>query len=128
MKPTHIEHIGIAVKNLDEAIPFYEKVLGLECYALEEVKDQNKWRGITFQDIPSALAERLNLSGKDGVMISEVEEDSPCDDAGLRKGDVITSVNKIPIKNSSQFLEAVRKVKGDCLLRTNRGYIVVKKE
>ncbi len=40
MKPTHIEHIGIAVKSLDDAIPFYEKVLGLECYAVEEVKDQ----------------------------------------------------------------------------------------
>ncbi len=40
MKPTHIEHIGIAVKNLEEAIPYYEKVLGLECYSIEEVKDQ----------------------------------------------------------------------------------------
>ncbi len=40
MKPTHIEHIGIAVANLEEAIPFYEKVLGLDCYAIEEVKDQ----------------------------------------------------------------------------------------
>ena len=40
MKPTHIEHIGIAVKSLEEAIPFYEKVLGLECYAIEEVVDQ----------------------------------------------------------------------------------------
>jgi methylmalonyl-CoA/ethylmalonyl-CoA epimerase len=40
MKPTHIEHIGIAVKNLEEAIRFYEKVLGLECYSIEEVKDQ----------------------------------------------------------------------------------------
>lgn len=40
MKPTHIEHIGIAVANLEEAIPFYEKVLGLECYAIEEVADQ----------------------------------------------------------------------------------------
>ncbi len=40
MKPTHIEHIGIAVKSLDEAIPFYEKVLGLKCYSIEEVKDQ----------------------------------------------------------------------------------------
>jgi methylmalonyl-CoA/ethylmalonyl-CoA epimerase len=40
MKPTYIEHIGIAVKSIDEAIPFYEKVLGLECYAIEEVKDQ----------------------------------------------------------------------------------------
>ena len=40
MKPTHIEHIGIAVKSLEEAIPFYENVLGLKCYAVEEVKDQ----------------------------------------------------------------------------------------
>jgi len=40
MKPTHIEHIGIAVKSLDEAIPFYEKVFGLKCYAVEEVADQ----------------------------------------------------------------------------------------
>ena len=40
MKPTHIEHIGIAVKNLDDAIAYYEKVLGLTCYAVEEVKDQ----------------------------------------------------------------------------------------
>lgn len=40
MKPTHIEHIGIAVKSLDESIPFYEEVLGLKCYAIEEVKEQ----------------------------------------------------------------------------------------
>jgi methylmalonyl-CoA/ethylmalonyl-CoA epimerase len=40
MKPTHIEHIGIAVKNLDEAIKYYEEVLGLKCYAIEEVADQ----------------------------------------------------------------------------------------
>lgn len=40
MKPTHIEHIGIAVKSLDEAIPFYEDVFGLKCYNVEEVVDQ----------------------------------------------------------------------------------------
>ena len=40
MKPSHIEHIGIAVKSLDEAIPYYENILGLECYAVEEVKEQ----------------------------------------------------------------------------------------
>ncbi len=40
MKLTHIEHIGIAVKNLDDSIKYYEDVLGLECYAVEEVKDQ----------------------------------------------------------------------------------------
>jgi len=40
MKPSHIEHIGIAVGNLDEAIRYYENVMGLECYAIEEVADQ----------------------------------------------------------------------------------------
>ena len=40
MDLTHIEHIGIAVKNLDESIKYYENVLGLKCYAVEEVKDQ----------------------------------------------------------------------------------------
>jgi len=40
MKPSHIEHIGIAVKSLEECIPFYEKILGTKCYSIEEVKDQ----------------------------------------------------------------------------------------
>ena len=35
MKPTHIEHIGIAVKSIEEALPFYENVLGLKCYAVD---------------------------------------------------------------------------------------------
>lgn len=40
MKPTHIEHIGIAVKSIEESIPYYENILGLKCYAIEEVKEQ----------------------------------------------------------------------------------------
>ncbi len=40
MDLSHIEHIGIAVRSIDEAKKYYEKVLGLECYATEEVKDQ----------------------------------------------------------------------------------------
>ncbi|MFO7573613.1 MAG: methylmalonyl-CoA epimerase [Bacteroidales bacterium] len=40
MKPTHIEHIGIAVNSLDDAVPFYEKVFGLKCYSIEEVAEQ----------------------------------------------------------------------------------------
>ena len=40
MKVSHIEHLGIAVKSLDESIPYWENVLGLKCYAIEEVADQ----------------------------------------------------------------------------------------
>ena len=40
MNISHIEHLGIAVKSLEEAIPYYEQVLGLKCYNIEEVADQ----------------------------------------------------------------------------------------
>ena len=40
MEISHIEHIGIAVKSIDESIKYYENILGLKCYAIEEVKDQ----------------------------------------------------------------------------------------
>jgi methylmalonyl-CoA/ethylmalonyl-CoA epimerase len=40
MKPSHIEHIGIAVKSIEESRKYYEEVLGLECYKIEEVPDQ----------------------------------------------------------------------------------------
>jgi methylmalonyl-CoA/ethylmalonyl-CoA epimerase len=40
MKPTHIEHIGIAVSNLESAISFYEKFLGQPCYNIETIPDQ----------------------------------------------------------------------------------------
>ena len=40
MNISHIEHIGIAVKDLAVAIPYYENILGLKCYSIEEVPDQ----------------------------------------------------------------------------------------
>ncbi len=40
MIPTKIEHLGIAVPSIAEALPYYEGVLGLTCYAIEEVADQ----------------------------------------------------------------------------------------
>jgi methylmalonyl-CoA/ethylmalonyl-CoA epimerase len=40
MIPNYIEHIGIAVKNLDESLKYYEGVLGLKCYAIETVEEQ----------------------------------------------------------------------------------------
>ena len=40
MKISHIEHLGIAVQIIEEALPYFENVLGLKCYAVEEVADQ----------------------------------------------------------------------------------------
>lgn len=40
MKPSHIEHIGIAVSDLARSVEMYEKIFGLKCYSIEEVTDQ----------------------------------------------------------------------------------------
>lgn len=40
MKISHIEHLGIAVTSIEEALPYYENVLGLKCYNIETVEDQ----------------------------------------------------------------------------------------
>ena len=38
MKISHIEHLGIAVQSIEESLPFFTDVLGLECYATEVVR------------------------------------------------------------------------------------------
>lgn len=40
MKPSHIEHIGIAVADLDAAVKFYENILGVKCYNIEVIAEQ----------------------------------------------------------------------------------------
>ena len=72
MKPTHIEHIGIAVVNLEESINYYEKVLGLECYAIEEVADQ-KVRTAFFRvgDTKIELLESTDPEGPIGKFIEK---------------------------------------------------------
>jgi len=41
MDISHIEHLGIAVKSIEAHIPYYETVLGLTCYNIEVVEEQN---------------------------------------------------------------------------------------
>ncbi len=40
INPSHIEHIGIAVSNLEASIDYYENIFGLRCYKIENVSDQ----------------------------------------------------------------------------------------
>ena len=64
MNITHIEHIGIAVENMEEAIAYYENVLGLTCYAIEEVADQ-KVKTAFFQ-VGQTKVELLETTDPDG--------------------------------------------------------------
>ena len=72
MTPTHIEHIGIAVANLDEAIKYWENVMGLKCYNIEEVADQ-KVRTAFFK-IGEVKIELLEATSPDSTIASFIEK------------------------------------------------------
>ena len=72
MKLSHIEHIGIAVNSLEESIPYYENVLGLECYAIEEVEDQSvKTAFFQVGDTKIELLESTDPEGPIGKFIEK---------------------------------------------------------
>ncbi len=72
---THIEHIGIAVKDLDSAITYYENVLGLKCYAIEEVADQKvKTAFFKVGDTKIELLESTDPEGPIGKFIEKKGE------------------------------------------------------
>jgi len=72
MKISHIEHIGIAVKRLEEAIPYYENVLGLKCYNVEEVADQKvKTAFFKVGEVKIELLESTDPEGPIGKFIEK---------------------------------------------------------
>ena len=72
MNISHIEHIGIAVNNIEESIKYYEEVLGLKCYAVEEVVDQKvKTAFFLVGDTKIELLESTSPDGPIGKFIEK---------------------------------------------------------
>jgi methylmalonyl-CoA/ethylmalonyl-CoA epimerase len=72
MQLNHIEHIGIAVKNLEDSIKYYEEVLGLTCYAIEEVPDQKV--KTAFFRVGETKIELLESTAPDGPIGKFIEK------------------------------------------------------
>jgi methylmalonyl-CoA/ethylmalonyl-CoA epimerase len=75
MNISHIEHIGIAVNSLEEAIPFYENMLGLKCYAVEEVTDQKV--KTAFFKVGQTKIELLESTDPEGPIGKFIEKKGP---------------------------------------------------
>ncbi|MCL5129414.1 MULTISPECIES: methylmalonyl-CoA epimerase [unclassified Algibacter] len=75
MNISHIEHLGIAVENLEESIKYYENVLGLKCYSIEEVVDQKV--KTAFFLVGSTKIELLESTSPDGPIGKFIEKKGP---------------------------------------------------
>jgi len=67
-----IEHIGIAIRNLEEAIPLFEKLLNSPCYKTEEVASE-KVRTAFFRQGENKI-ELLESTDPDGVIAKFIEK------------------------------------------------------
>jgi serine protease Do len=59
--------------------------------------------GLTVQPVTPQLAENLGLERAEGLVITAVKRASAAEEAGLRSGDVITEINRQPIKNLADY-------------------------
>lgn len=69
------------------------------------------WIGIEAQDMTAELAESFNLKNTNGCLIAGVLQNSPADKAGLRPGDVLLSINDMPVNDSQTMLNIIALLK-----------------
>ena len=78
---------------------------------LEQIREHGRvrrgWLGVAIQDLTPDLASTLDLSGVEGVLISDIMSDGPAAKAGLEAGDVVMKVNGKPTLTSAQLRNLV---------------------
>ena len=75
MYPSHIDHIGIAVNSIEESRKYYEEVLGLECYKIEEVADQKV--KTAFFKLGEVKIELLEATSPESPVAKFIEKKGP---------------------------------------------------
>lgn len=78
--------------------------------------------GLTVQPVTPTLAKRLEVPDKSGLVVTEVADGSPADQAGVRPGDVIVEVNRQPVRSVAALRKAIADQKADepTLMRIHR--------
>ncbi|MBW1702238.1 MAG: DegQ family serine endoprotease [Deltaproteobacteria bacterium] len=77
----------------------------------QEVAKAKPPLGMTVEEITPQLAGSLGLSQTSGLVVVQVERNSPAEEAGLKQGDIILEVDQVPAKDLEQFLKKIREYK-----------------
>ena len=84
------------------------------------------WRGLKVDEVNQGNAQRFGLREPNGVVVTDVAGGSPADAAGIMPGELILEISKQPVKNMADYRKVTQALKGDALIRTQRGYFIVK--
>jgi serine protease Do len=67
--------------------------------------------GVTVQSMTPDLARSLELKGTGGALVSSVQANGPADKAGLKRGDVVTTINGVKVSDSNSLRNHVASLK-----------------
>jgi serine protease Do len=59
--------------------------------------------GMQVQDITPEIAQSLRLDTTDGVLVSDVTAGQPAAESGVKRGDVITEIDRSPVRNTGDY-------------------------
>jgi len=65
------------------------------------------WLGVIIQNVDKNLAESFGLKKAEGILVSEVQKDSPASGAGLQRDDIILRLNDTPVEDVSDLRNRV---------------------
>ncbi len=95
---------------------------------LDVARDSIEWRGVRAIDITEKIAHELKLENREAALIITVDPMSTSYEAGLRKGDVLRSINKLKVRNLADYGSITQEARGSALVRVDRGYFIVKED
>ena len=109
-------------KKMDVHVQLAERPNNLPVQAgLGQAPSAGTLRGITVQALTPQVRQQLGLSPDvHGVVITQVDPNSPAAQSGLQPGMVIESVNRQPVNSAADFSKLASEAKGDTLLRVNQ--------
>jgi serine protease Do len=70
-------------------------------------KSDQPWLGVYMQSVTDEIAEAFDLDVTSGVVINEIVEGSPAEQAGLQEDDIITRLNGKQIRNTDRLVSAL---------------------
>jgi serine protease Do len=69
----------------------------------EDTESPDSWFGMNVRTSSPELAERFSVVYEPGVMVTDVTAGSPADQKNIGRGDIITSIERQPVKSAEDF-------------------------